>query len=138
MSECIFCKIVGKELPAQIVHEDDRVMAILDVGHVNPGHTLVLSKRHAETLLDAEEDLAAHAFRIAWRIAQALNAALPSEGMTVLQANRPAGFQTVPHFHLHVLPRFAGDGVELAWPRKNPSQEQLADYAAALREALAG
>ena len=136
MADCIFCKIVSKEVPAHVVHEDDHVMAIMDIGHVNPGHTLVLSKRHVETLLDADEDLAAHAFRIANRVAKGLEKALPSEGLTVLQANRPAGFQTVPHFHLHVLPRNAGDGVELVWPANNPSQEQLADYAATLRGVL--
>ena len=138
MIDCIFCKIVRKEVPAHIVHEDDLVMAIMDIGHVNPGHTLVLSKAHVETLADADEELAAHAFRVACRIAKALNAVLPSEGMTILQANRPAGFQTVPHFHLHVLPRNAEDGVELVWPAKNPSAEQLAQYAAKLREALSG
>ena len=138
MVDCIFCKIVAKEIPAHIVHEDEHVMAIMDVGHVNPGHTLVLSKGHVETLMDADEELAAHSFRVANRIAKGLDTVLPSEGMTVLQANRPAGFQTVPHFHLHVLPRNSEDGVELAWPAKNPSQEQLAKYAAALRETLSG
>ena len=136
MDDCIFCKIVAKEVPAHIVYEDDQVMAIMDIGHVNPGHTLVLSKSHVETMMDIDEELAAHAFRVANRVAKALNSAFPSEGMTVLQANRPAGFQTVPHFHIHVLPRNHEDGVELVWPAKNPPQEQLAKNASTLRDAL--
>lgn len=137
VSDCVFCRIVAGDIPAHIVHQDDQVVAIMDIGHVNPGHTLVLSRRHVATIEDASEDLAAHAFRIANRVARALNRALPSEGMTILQANRPAGFQTVAHFHLHVLPRNEGDGVDLTWPAKSPSQDQLADYAARLRVALA-
>lgn len=134
--DCIFCRIVSGETPAHIVYKDQDVMAILDVGHVNPGHTLVLPKIHVETLEDADEDLAAHVFRIANRIAKALKVAHPAEGSTILQANRAAGFQTVPHFHVHVLPRNSGDGVDLIWPVKNPLQEELAINAQALKAAL--
>lgn len=136
MSNCVFCRIIAGDLPSHIVHQDDRVMAILDIGHVNPGHTLVLAKAHVETLLEADEELAAQMFRIANRIAKRLQKVLPSDGMTILQANRPAGFQTVPHLHLHVLPRFENDGVGLVWPAKNPPQEALADYAARIRNGL--
>lgn len=137
MSACVFCRIVAGELPAHVVHEDAHVMAILDIGHVNPGHTLVLAKAHVETLLEADEGLSAHMFRIANRIAKGLQQAFPSEGLTILQANRPAGFQTVPHLHLHILPRFKDDGVGLVWPAKTPPQDILADYAARLRPILA-
>lgn len=136
MSDCVFCRIVRGESPAHVVHEDDHVLAIMDIGQVNPGHVLILSKPHVETMLDAEEDLAAHLFRIANRIAKAAQHALPSDGLTILQANRPAGFQTVPHLHLHILPRFEADGVDLVWPAKNPPQDVLAGYAATLRNAL--
>ncbi|WP_425407147.1 HIT family protein [Hwanghaeella sp.] len=136
MSDCVFCRIVRGESPAHVVHEDDHVLAIMDIGQVNPGHVLILSKPHVETMLDAEEDLAAHLFRIANRIAKAAQHALPSDGLTILQANRPAGFQTVPHLHLHILPRFEADGVDLVWPAKNPPQDVLASYAATLRKTL--
>lgn len=137
MPDCIFCRIVAGKLPSHKVYEDDRVMAIMDIGHVNPGHTLVLTKPHVETMLEADEALAAHMFLVANRVAKALQNVLPSDGMTILQANRPAGFQTVPHLHLHVLPRFEDDGVELVWPAKNPAPETLAGYAALLKGALA-
>jgi histidine triad (HIT) family protein len=137
-TECVFCRIAAGELPAHVVYEDDRVMAIMDQGHVNPGHTLVLAKGHAETMMDLDEDTAAQAFRIANRIARAIERAHAPAGQTILQANRPAGFQTVGHFHLHVLPRHDDDGVELTWPAKNPPQEELAAEAERLRAALAG
>ncbi|MHA7775305.1 HIT family protein [Roseibium sp. M-1] len=136
MADCVFCRIVSGQIPAHVVHEDDLVLVIMDIGHVNPGHTLVLSKIHVETLMDADEDLAAHMFRIANRLAKAVEKAFQCDGVTVLQANRPAGFQTVPHLHLHVLPRLANDGVGLVWPAKNPSQELLARYAASLKGLL--
>jgi histidine triad (HIT) family protein len=85
-----------------------------------------------ETLLDCSEAEAAALMRAARRIAIAVQAAFKPEGITVLQANQPAGWQTVPHLHLHVLPRFAGDGVELVWPRKDPGMDRLRELAARL------
>ena len=135
--ECVFCRIAAGELLAHVVYEDDRVMAIMDLGQVNPGHTLVLARHHAETMMDLDEDTAAHAFRIANRLARAIERTYAPAGQTILQANRPIGFQTVGHFHLHVLPRQEDDGVELTWPAKNPPQEELAAEAERLRRALA-
>ena len=137
MTDCVFCNIVAGNIPAHRVHEDDEIVAIMDVGHVNPGHTLVIAKRHAATMMDLDEETAGKAFLIANRIAKALERAFQPEGMTILQANRPAGFQTVGHFHMHVLPRYTGDGCTLTWPAKNPSQEDLAGYAAQVRAELA-
>jgi histidine triad (HIT) family protein len=136
-TECVFCRIAAGELPAHVVYEDDRVMAIMDQGHVNPGHTLVLAKGHAETMMDLDEDTAAQAFRIANRVSKVIEQTYAPDGQMILQANRPAGFQTVGHFHLHVLPRYEDDGVELTWPAKNPPQEELAVQAERVRTALA-
>ena len=138
MSDCVFCAIVAGEIPSHRVYEDDQILAIMDVGHVNRGHTLVIVKDHAETMMDLDEDIAASAFRIANRIAKAQEKAFAPAGITILQANRPAGLQTVPHFHLHVLPREEDDGVGLTWPAKNPAQETLAEIAEELRGALGG
>ena len=137
MSDCVFCEIAAGNIPAHKVYEDDHILVIMDAGHVNPGHSLVLAKSHAETMMDLEEEIAGRAFRVANRVAKAVDRAFAPEGVTILQANRPAGFQTVGHFHLHVLPRAAGDGVELTWPAKNPPSETLAANAARVRQALA-
>ncbi|MES2422786.1 MAG: HIT family protein [Pseudomonadota bacterium] len=133
VQDSIFTKIVQREIPAAIVYEDDEIIAFMDAGQVNPGHVLVATKQQAETLMDIDDALAGRLFVVVARVARAVQAAFAPEGITVLQANRPAGWQTVPHLHLHVLPRFAGDGVELVWPRKNPTPELLRDYASRIR-----
>lgn len=135
--ECIFCKLVAGQIPASRVHEDELTLAFMDLGQINPGHVLVATKRHAETLLDVTAEEAGAVMRTARRIALAAQAAFAPAGFTVLQANGTVADQTVRHFHLHVLPRHAGDGVDLAWPRKEPGPEALERYAAQLRAALA-
>lgn len=129
----LFQKLMSGELPCAKVYEDERVFAFMDAGQVNPGHVIVASREPFETLLDADEATAAALFVAAHRIARAVQAAFAPEGITILQANRPAGWQTVPHLHLHVLPRHANDGVGLTWPRKNPPIEELRALAARIR-----
>ena len=133
MDDCVFCRIVAGEIPAHRVYEDDLTIAFMDIGQVNPGHVLVAVKEHAGTILDLTPDQAAAAFRTTHGVANAVQAAFEPEGITVLQANGAAGFQTVPHFHLHVLPRHTDDGVTLTWPAKNPPADQLAQYAAMIK-----
>ncbi len=128
----IFEKLLHGELPCAKVYEDEHVFAFMDAGQVNDGHVIVATKAPRETLLDCTDDEAAALMRAARRIALAVQAAFLPEGITVLQANRPAGWQTVPHLHLHVLPRHAGDGVELTWPRKEPGMDRLRELAARL------
>jgi histidine triad (HIT) family protein len=134
--ECIFCRIVNKELPAARVHEDALTLAFMDIGQVTPGHVLVATRRHAATLLDLTEAEAAAVMQTAQRLARAQQAAFAPEGITLLQANGAAGGQTVGHFHVHVVARNAGDGVSFTWPRKEPGAEVIAGYAAQLRAAL--
>jgi len=135
MADCVFCGIVAGEVPAHTVHDDDLTIAFMDIGQVNPGHVIVAVKPHRETFVDLDVEEVSAAFRTAHRVARAVEAAFGPEGLTILQANRPAGFQTVPHFHLHVLPRHTGDGVELTWPAKHPPSQELAALAARIRAA---
>lgn len=136
--QCIFCRLVSGEIPATRVYEDELTLAFMDLGQVNPGHVLVAVKRHAATLLDLTPDEAAAAMRTAQSVARAAKEAFDPPGITLLQANGKEGEQTVFHFHLHVVPRHAGDGVTFSWPRKDPPRETLEAYAARLRSALAG
>ena len=129
----IFSRIIAGEIPCARVFEDAQVFAFMDAGQVNPGHVLVASKFPYETLMDADEATALALMRAAHRIARAVQAAFQPDGMTILQANKPAGWQTVPHLHLHVLPRHHDDGVGLVWPRKEPGIERLRDYAARIK-----
>lgn len=136
MENCVFCRIARGELPASKVYEDEHTLAIMDIQSVNPGHMLVLVKPHRDNVYTLDDELAGAAMKTAARMARATKAAFGCEGVTLLQANEPAGAQTVFHFHIHVLPRWHGDGMELAWPAKNPSREALAEMAEKLRAVL--
>ena len=128
----IFERIVAGEVPSAKVYEDEHVIAFMDAGQVNPGHVIVATKKPFETLTDADPATAAALFAAAHRIALAVERAFKPAGLTLLQANRPAGWQTVPHVHIHVLPRHEGDGVGLTWPRKEPSLDTLRELAGRL------
>jgi histidine triad (HIT) family protein len=129
----VFAKIIRGEIPSVKVYEDEHVFAFMDAGQVNPGHVLVATKKPFETLMEADEESAAAMMRAATKIAKAIQAAFHPDGITILQANKPAGWQTVPHLHLHVLPRYKNDGVDLTWPRKEPGMEKLREYAEKIR-----
>ena len=133
MPDTIFSRLYRGELPCAKVYEDQRVFAFMDAGQVNPGHVIVASIEAFETLVDADEATAVAMMAAAHRIARAVQAAFAPAGMTILQANKAAGWQTVPHLHLHVLPRHADDGVLLTWPRKDPGIEVLKELAARIR-----
>jgi histidine triad (HIT) family protein len=134
---CIFCRLIKGEISSSKVYEDEETVAFMDLGQVNPGHVLVALKRHAATLLDITPDEAAAAIRTARHVALAVKAAFDPPGLTLLQCNGKEGDQTVFHFHMHVVPRHADDGIALSWPRKDPPREQLEAYAELIRGALA-
>lgn len=137
MTDCVFCKIMAKQIPATVVHEDEATLVFMDLGQVNPGHVLVACKAHVENIYGLADAQAAAVFRSAVRVARAIRAAFNPPGLSVYQANgKPAG-QTVLHFHLHVLPRYDADGMQLLWPVKNPPREKLDEYAAQIRAQLA-
>ena len=136
MSDCVFCKIVAGHIPSTKVHEDELTLAFMDIGEVNPGHVLVAVKPHVDNIYGLDDTLAAAVFRTAARVARAVKKAYAPEGMTLYQANGAAAGQTVFHFHLHLVPRYAEDGMRLTWPVKNPPREQLEANAARLRAAL--
>ena len=133
---CIFCRIVAKEIPATLVYEDERAIAFMDIGQVNPGHVLVAAKSHAENIYALEGQDAAAVFTAAARVSRAIRDAFSPPGLSVYQANgKPAG-QTVFHFHMHLVPRHDDDGMALAWPVKNPPREKLEENARKIREKL--
>jgi histidine triad (HIT) family protein len=137
MSTCVFCRIVAKEIPATVVHEDEHTLAFMDIGQVNPGHVLVALKKHAENLFALEDAQAGAVFRSAARVARAIRGAFEPQGLSVYQANGAAAGQTVFHLHIHLVPRYEGDGMALTWPVKNPPREKLAEYAEKIRAKLA-
>ena len=137
MTECVFCKIASKVIPASVVHEDERTLAFMDLGQVNPGHVLVAAKAHTENLYELGDADAAAVSRAVARVARAIRDAFAPQGLSVYQANGRVAGQTVFHYHVHLVPRHEGDGMDLTWPVKNPPREQLEQCAARIRGKLA-
>ncbi len=136
-SNCIFCKIVGRELPASVLAEDDRTMAFLDIRPINPGHFLVIPKAHAARLADLPEGTAGRIFEMARELTPGLyRSGVRCEGVNFHLADGEVAGQEIFHVHLHVYPRYAGDGVGLRMgPRYGsmPKREELEKLAAAIR-----
>ena len=109
MSDCIFCKIVNGEIPAAKVFENEHVMAFLDISQVTKGHTLVIPKVHKENLFELTPDIAKNLFESVPAIANALKEEYKPLGLNLVNNNGEQAGQTVYHFHMHLIPRYAGD-----------------------------
>jgi histidine triad (HIT) family protein len=132
--ECIFCKIVAGELPATIVDEDERTIAFMDIAPATRGHALVIPRSHAPDILSVDsEDLSAVA-GAAQRLTARAKERLRADGVNLLNSCGAAAWQTVFHFHVHVIPRYDGDPLRLPWV---PAPGDAAEIAAAAQE-LAG
>ena len=138
MSDCVFCKIRDGQIPSMKVYEDERTLCIMDINPLNPGHCLVLIKTHAATIFDAEPADLQAAITTAKRVAAAQRTALQPDGLNVLQANGPAAFQSVPHFHLHLIPRWTNDGKGFDWKLVPGDRERMMKVGEKLRAALGG
>jgi len=139
MDDCIFCKIIKGDIPCIKIYEDDRVLAFADINPISKGHTLLIPKNHAENLWEiSQEDLTAiHA--ASKRVANAIRTALKPAGIAVLQLNGRAVNQVVMHYHLHLIPRMAGDA-ELkmtAWELVPGDMESIKQIGAQITEAMA-
>lgn len=132
MSDCLFCRIVKKEIPAHVVAEDADTIAFLDIRPVNPGHTMVIPKFHAETLAALSEKQLHAVVDAVQRITPRILAALDAQGYNLgLNAGAVAG-QIVPHVHVHIMPRFPDDG-RVLWHGAECGNEALAEIAARIR-----
>lgn len=112
MEQCIFCQIVTKKIPAKIVYENEHTLAFLDIKPVNPGHTLVIPKMHAETLFTIDQESWAHVAETARHIAPAILHVTSAVGMNIHMNNHRVAGQLVDHVHLHLIPRHENDGHE--------------------------
>lgn len=136
MGSCVFCKVIAGQLSAQVVLDEQPVVAILDHRPLFPGHVLVLPRSHVETLMDLPAPQIEPLFGAAQRLARAVESALDAEGVFVAINNRIS--QSVPHLHVHVVPRRKKDGLKgFFWPRvPYRSDEEMAETAARIRRAL--
>jgi len=124
MDDCIFCKIIAGQIPSARVHEDDTAIVFLDIDQANKGHLLIIPRYHAADFHDLDGDTAAHLGRLAWEWAGAAMNAVGSDGYNLLLSNRKEAGQEVFHTHLHIIPRWAGDGY-----LKGPGSSRIADMA---------
>ena len=135
MGDCIFCKIIQGEIPATKVYEDEKVLAFMDINPLNDGHTLIVPKRHAETIFEIDSQDLIATIKVAQKLAIAIKKALDSDGMIVVQLNNKAAGQMVPHLHIHLIPRWENDGLQIGkWEMKPGDMEKIKDIAEKIKK----
>lgn len=133
--DCIFCKIISKEIPANFVYENDKIVAFLDIAPVNPGHTLVVPKKHCENILDAPEDVLHELILATQKISRAMCQGLGYKGFNLGVNNGRVAGQLVPHLHFHIMPRKIGDGLRL-WPQRKYGKGEAEKIVEKIREKI--
>ena len=122
---CIFCKLANGEIPTNSVYEDDVVKVIFDLGPASKGHLLIIPKNHFDDIYDLDDETAAHVFQVAVKLANAMKASLGYEGLNIVQNNGEAAGQTVMHFHMHLVPRYQDDTVNVSWTPKELADQEM-------------
>ncbi len=126
--DCIFCKIVAGEIPCTKVFEDELVLAFMDISPLNKGHVLVVPKEHFGTVLEMTAPLYGHCASVLCTLAKAAQKALEPDGINFMQLNGKAANQMVPHVHMHLVPRWEGDGLTIsAWEPQPGDQDAIRD-----------
>jgi histidine triad (HIT) family protein len=131
--DCIFCKIVAGELPVRKVDEDEHTIAFMDINPWTRGHALVIPRQHTRNLYEAPDDALAHTMAAAKRLALKMRDRLGADGVNLLNSCEPAAWQTVFHFHVHVIPRYEDDPLKLPGQPQEPDDEELDEVAEELR-----
>ena len=132
--DCLFCGIVDGSVPSQTIDSDERTVAFMDINPATPGHALVVPRAHSADLMEVgPEDLAA-SMAAAQRLARRMDEVLEPDGFNILNACGPAAWQTVFHFHLHVIPRYEDDPLKLPWVPGAGEESEIAEIAERLRK----
>jgi histidine triad (HIT) family protein len=132
-SDCIFCKVVAGEIPGQVVDEDERTIAVLDINPATRGHTVVITREHESDLFSVSDDDLLAAMLMARRVAERMRRTIAPEGFNILHNIGRVAWQSIFHFHLHVIPRYHDDPLQLPWLPEPAKPEELAEVAAQLR-----
>jgi histidine triad (HIT) family protein len=130
--QCIFCRILKGEIPTYQIWEDDKMFATLEIQPANPGHILVFPKEHFSVLPQMPDDLVAHMFSVAKQLASLVFDVTGAEGVELRQRNGQAAGQSIPHVHVHIIPRFQKDGVVTDWEPQKISEEEFKKIQTAL------
>ncbi len=131
--DCIFCKIIAREIPGQIIAEDEHTVAFMDINPATRGHALVIPRRHARDLLEIGQDDLGHTIAGAQRLAGRVKERLGADGVSLLNSCGAAAWQTVFHFHIHVIPRYVNDPLRLPWTPAPGDPSEIAAVAEQLR-----
>jgi histidine triad (HIT) family protein len=134
-SDCLFCGIVAGEVPAQIVDSDEHTVAFMDINPATPGHALVVPRAHSADLFEVSDNDLERAMLAARRLARKIRAALQPDGFNLLNACGAAAWQTIFHFHLHVIPRYDDDPLKLPWIPRGADAEEIAAVGDRIRQA---
>lgn len=134
--DCLFCKIAKGEIHSATVYEDSHFTVILDVNPATKGHCLIIPKEHFDNIYDLDGETVGKLFALATCIARAMKDALKCDGLNLVQNNGEVAGQTVNHFHLHLIPRYEGDGLNLNWPQQEISGEQLEEIRQSIKKSI--
>lgn len=133
-NDCIFCKLANGEIPTRSIYEDADFRVILDAAPATRGHALILPKEHADNLYQLPEELAGKAFVLAKKLASSMTDRLDCKGFNIVQNNGEVAGQTVFHFHMHLIPRYADDGQGTFWKSRHFTDEMLDEICSQLAE----
>jgi len=131
--DCIFCKIVAGEIPCFKIYEDGATLAFMDINPVHPGHALAIAKDHHPDVFTLPAELLAATTATLQKVAGAIQRTLNPPGMNLLQCNGPAAAQSVPHFHMHAIPRHTDDGLAMNWGLKPGNMDEIGALAGRIR-----
>ncbi|HOA80167.1 MAG TPA: HIT family protein [Defluviitaleaceae bacterium] len=136
LQDCLFCKIAKGDIPSATIFENSEFKVILDKFPANKGHILIIPKEHIENIYEMDSELGGRLFSLATNIARILKKELNIEGLNILQNNGKVAGQTVFHFHLHLIPRYEDDQVDITWKALKPTDDELTTLANRLYKSL--
>ncbi|MDE5778039.1 MAG: HIT family protein [Lachnospiraceae bacterium] len=134
--DCLFCKIANGEIPSTTIYENNDFRVFFDIAPASKGHALIVPKQHYNDIFDMDAETGGRLFSLATAVARALKKELKCEGMNIVQNNGLIAGQTVFHFHLHLIPRYTGDTVNIVWQPGEADQNELQALAKAVRKDL--
>ena len=135
MTDCLFCKIANKEIPSEIVYENDDAVAFMDINPTNKGHVLVIPKKHFENILDMPDEILEKVIVAVKKVAKAVKESLNCDGFNIGMNNFPASGQVIMHAHFHIIPRYDNDGLQM-WPSKKYEEGEIKAYAEKIKNQL--
>ncbi len=134
--DCIFCKIISGKISSTKVYEDEKFISFMDIMPANKGHLLIVPKKHCTTFADLPDDIIKEINILTQKIAKAMYTSLKPDGYNCFHNNHPAAGQVVPHFHVHVVPRYDNDGIIFDWPKRKYENNEMQEISKKIKKSL--